>query len=164
MLNLSIKRIFIYSVTILLLVLFNFKVEAKSGNEGLEWLDWNKAQELAKTDKDKIIFIDVYTDWCGWCKKMDKDTYENEEIIKMIRKKFLAVKLNPEKDAKYKVDDMEVSGSQLLNMLTNNQQMGYPTILFIIPKTRVVYPMAGYQNAVDFKATLEKIVVNSKGK
>jgi thioredoxin-related protein len=52
-----------------LMVGSSFKAE-----EGIKWLDFNKGYELAKK-KNKIMIVDVYTEWCGWCKRMDKDAY-----------------------------------------------------------------------------------------
>jgi uncharacterized protein YyaL (SSP411 family) len=139
-----------------------FSLNAIAAEKTLKWLNWNEGYEQSKKNDDKIIMVDVFTDWCGWCKKMDKDTYENEDIVKSLQKKFISIKLNPELEGTYKVDNLEVTGAQLLGMLTQNKQMGYPTILFLFPKTRVVFPMAGYQNATDFKLTLEKMVEYQK--
>ncbi len=53
---------------------------AQNANEGqlvsktVRWLSWEEAIELSKEDPRKIV-IDVYTEWCGWCKKMDKTTF-----------------------------------------------------------------------------------------
>jgi thiol:disulfide interchange protein len=47
----------------------------------LTWYGWNEG--YAKALKEgKIVLVDAYTDWCGWCKKMDRDTYTNPTIIK----------------------------------------------------------------------------------
>ena len=45
----------------------------------------------------KILLVDVYTDWCGYCKKMDRETYTDAKIIEKLNKDFVMVKLNPEK-------------------------------------------------------------------
>jgi len=63
----------------------------------LEWQDWNVALKQAAANKNKIILVDLYTDWCGWCKRMDKDTYENAGVVSLLKQNFIAVKLNPEK-------------------------------------------------------------------
>ena len=63
----------------------------------VRWLSWDEAAKLAETEKNpKKIFIDVYTDWCGWCKKMDKDTFQNAEVAKYMSKNYYMVKLDGE--------------------------------------------------------------------
>ena len=63
----------------------------------VKWLSWNEAAELAATEKNpKKIFVDIYTDWCGWCKKMDKDTFQNAEVAAYMAKNFYMVKLDGE--------------------------------------------------------------------
>jgi len=60
----------------------------------VNWLTWNEAAELAATDKNpKKVFIDVYTDWCGWCKKMDKDTFQNPTVAAYMSENYYMVKL-----------------------------------------------------------------------
>jgi thiol:disulfide interchange protein len=49
--------------------------------EKIQWMSIEEAYELTLTEENpKKIFIDVYTDWCGWCKRMDKATFQNEEV------------------------------------------------------------------------------------
>lgn len=61
----------------------------------IEWLDFETAIDRNQTEK-KFIFIDMYTDWCGWCKKMDASTFKNSSVINYIDQNFYAVKFNPE--------------------------------------------------------------------
>ncbi|MCX6350452.1 MAG: DUF255 domain-containing protein [Bacteroidetes bacterium] len=129
----------------------------------LKWYTWNEGYAKAEKQK-KIVLVDVYTEWCGWCKRMDKDTYTKKQIIDYINKEFVPVKLNPELDGKYNVDTFKLSGEQLFNTLTNNKNTGYPTIIFIYPKERQITLFPGYQDAEKFKTTLEGVVANHPGK
>src|SRR3954470_16372167 len=51
----------------------------------VQWLNWNQVQEKMKTQPKKV-WVDIYTDWCGWCKKMDATTFTNKELIKYMNK------------------------------------------------------------------------------
>ncbi len=138
------------------------KKEKEKKETELKWYNWNEGYPLALKSK-KIVLVDLYTSWCGWCKRMDHDTYNNEEVVDYINKKFIPIKLNPEADGTYKVDSMTVSGAQLMGMLTNNQSTGYPTIVFIYPNRNIeLYP--GYQDAPGFKSTLTKVVDSPNNK
>src|SRR5690606_2585124 len=61
----------------------------------IEWLSWEEVQEKSKFEKRKI-FVDIYTDWCGWCKKMDQSTFSDEAVVEYINKHYYAVKFNAE--------------------------------------------------------------------
>lgn len=61
----------------------------------IEWLTWQQAQDKMKTAPKKIM-IDVYTDWCGWCKRMDATTFQDPKIVQAMNKNFYAVKLDAE--------------------------------------------------------------------
>ncbi len=63
--------------------------------EKINWVTWEEAVELNKTNPKKL-FVDVYTDWCGWCKRMDKSTFSDPEIIKYMNENFHAIKFNAE--------------------------------------------------------------------
>src|SRR5438552_12351825 len=66
----------------------------------LQWQDdYDKALAAAKTG-NKILMVDVYTDWCGWCKKLDRDVYANADVKAKLAKDFVALKINPEKSKK----------------------------------------------------------------
>jgi thioredoxin-related protein len=69
--------------------------EAAAAKEGVRWLTLQEAEESNKK-LQKPILIDLYTDWCGWCKVMDKQTYANKQVAAYIMDKFYPVKLNAE--------------------------------------------------------------------
>jgi uncharacterized protein YyaL (SSP411 family) len=126
--------------------------------EELKWMGWNEGYPLAKK-KNKIVLVDCYTEWCGWCKKMDRDTYNNPDVQKKIYNDFIPVKLNPELNQMYTLDGKEYTGSQLLSLLSNNRISGYPTIVFIIPngKTNKVELSVGYSDAAGFIKILDEM-------
>lgn len=68
------------------------KPEAK---EKIQWLTVKEVSQKMK-EEPRLVLIDLYTNWCYWCKVMDKKTYNNDKVIAYINKNFYAVKLNAE--------------------------------------------------------------------
>jgi uncharacterized protein YyaL (SSP411 family) len=84
----------------LTLVLFSVQVSAQ--NHKVNWMTWEQAIEANKTHKKKI-FIDLYTDWCGWCKVMDRNVFSDSAVAAYMNEHFYCVKFNAESknDIKY---------------------------------------------------------------
>src|SRR5690606_5785974 len=61
----------------------------------INWMTMEEAAAKIKKQPRKV-FIDVYTDWCGWCKKMDKSTFTDPAVVAYINKNYYAVKLDAE--------------------------------------------------------------------
>lgn len=68
-----------------------------SAKEKINWITLSEAQQKIK-EKPKPILIDLYTNWCYWCKVMDNKTYQNQKVVKYINENFYAVKLNAESE------------------------------------------------------------------
>ena len=64
-------------------------------SQDVNWITIEKAQELQKTNPKNII-MDIYTDWCGPCKLMDKNTFQNSDVANFLNENFYAVKFNAE--------------------------------------------------------------------
>ena len=61
----------------------------------LNWLTIEEAQKI-KNNEGKLYMVDVYTDWCGWCKVMDKKTFTDDGIKKYLDENFYVIKFNAE--------------------------------------------------------------------
>ncbi|MCG9881139.1 MAG: DUF255 domain-containing protein [Bacteroidia bacterium] len=149
------KKILYLSFCLLLFSSFN-----KSASDELKWYKWNEAYPLAQKD-GKILLIDAYTDWCGWCKKMDRDTYSNADVIKKINKHFIPVKFNPElKELTYDIDGQTYSARDFYAQLTRGENTGFPTTYFIDPKKKSLFIDPGYRDAAAFMQILDKVIAD----
>lgn len=122
------------------------------GQSKIDWLTWEEVQEKSKTEKRKI-FVDIYTDWCGWCKKMDQTTFSNEKVIQYINKNYYAVRFN----AEYK-QDIILKGKvyqytrygnrgyhQLATTLLQNK-LSFPSLAFLDEDLNLIQAIPGYQD------------------
>lgn len=151
------------SALLLFASIFIFCNSFKTPTE-ITWLDFNTGYALAQKKK-KPMLVDVYTDWCGWCKVMDKETYSKSEIIELIGSKFIAVKFNPEvANVTYTYEGKEYKGKDLQQAISNNQLRGYPATIFIDTKTKKQQLVSGYKRADEFKAILEGVIKDTKAK
>ncbi len=139
----------------LVLGLVSAKEPEKTQSE-INWVTFEEAVELNK-ENPKMILIDLYTDWCGWCKKMDRDTYSRQEIIDYVNDKFYAVKFNAEQkeDVHFNGHTLKYVPSgkrgyhELAAALTRNQ-LSYPTTVFMDEKLQIIQPIPGYLDAKTF--------------
>jgi len=89
------KIVKLTAVSLLTALLFSFYAFRPQETEAIHWITFQKAVELAQK-KPKHIIIDVYTSWCGPCKMMSKNTFENPKIAKYINERYYAVKFDAE--------------------------------------------------------------------
>ena len=117
----------------------------------INWLTIEEAQELSKDNPKKVI-MDVYTDWCGWCKKMDKTTFADEQVVEFVNENFYAVKLKADSNDKVSFKGQEFTNGELARAL---RVTGYPTIVFFDESFARFQPISGFRPAEDFLKLLE---------
>ena len=162
------NKVFSLAIISLISVAFlSFKMPEKTikapAHEAVEvkWYTWEEAVKANETEKRKI-FVDVYTDWCGWCKRMDKTTFQHESVAKYLNDDFYAVKLNAEQkqDIKFKGHTFKYvaqgrRGYHQLAYELLNGRMSYPTIVMLNEDFERILIAPGYQTADNFKYVLQ---------
>jgi uncharacterized protein YyaL (SSP411 family) len=149
-------RKLIYAIALL----WSFTCAAQT--DKLVWYDWNTGYEKA-IKENKIVLVDAYTEWCGWCKKMDRDTYTNPDVIKKLNQHFITIKFNPEVAyAAYKIGDQTFDNRQLYSMLSQGNSTGFPTTYYITPAKNSLSIDVGYKGPADFMKVLDAAVENAK--
>jgi len=133
------------------LFLCSFVFYYEGETEKIKWVTFQEAVELNKKEKKKI-FIDVYTDWCGWCKVMDKNTFSHPVIAKYMNEKFYSVKMNAEMK-----DTIVFNGATFVNpnpkqMRSTHQlaasllsnKLSYPTTVYLDENFSLLTQVPGY--------------------
>jgi thioredoxin-related protein len=144
---------FIFLLIAPALLLADNNPKDKKDNSTIQWLTIEEVEAKVKEDP-KIIFVDVYTDWCGWCKKMDRGTFSDPEVIKYVNKHFYAVKMDAEGKGKVNFLGKTVSPAEIAKSMGVN---GYPTIVFIDPNFQNIQPVPGYRGPEEFKDILMQV-------
>ncbi len=134
--------------------------ENDKGIAKVKWYSVKKAQELNEKNPRKIL-IDVYTDWCGWCKKMDQNTFSHPEIAKYLNEKYYPVKFNAESTEpvvfngqrfENKGEGRRATHQLAIHLL--NGKMAYPSIAYLNEDYQLLSPVPGYYTP----AQLEPII------
>lgn len=146
------KAIFVFSALIIVLMLGSCakesEPEATAG--GVDWL-LSMEEAVSEAEKqDRPIMIDVYADWCGWCKRLDSDTYIHEDVVARAGE-FVSLKLDA--DANRSIMSQYGIG-------------GLPTILFIGADGKEIHRVIGYKPPAEFVRDMDtalSIFKNGKG-
>ena len=142
-------------------------------NAQIKWMSIEEA--MRKQDSmPKTVMIDMYTDWCGWCKKMDAETFSNPELAAYINASFYPVKFNAEttdtimfpiKHTDEKTGEKTTEYKPFINLQNGNRsphmlaqmllsgRMSYPTIVFIDFEGNII-PIPGYMTPDDLEPML----------
>lgn len=116
----------------------------------------------ASEEEPKMWFIDMYTDWCGWCKRMDASTFKDPLIVDYINANYYAVKFDAEQKEDIVVGDSTYSfvangrrGYHELAAQLMNGKMSYPTYVFLNDKREILTTVPGYKENKDLLPILE---------
>jgi len=142
---------------LLLLTIPAFLLSAQTAP--VKWYSIEEAVNLAKSDP-RPIFVDTYTDWCGWCKKLDKDTFSNPVIADILNTKFYAVKFDAEGSepvtfqGRRFINDGKIGKTHQLAYALLQGQLGYPSIVFLTSQSELITPVSGYRTPAQIEPML----------
>lgn len=152
------NRFLLLAATLGLFVMCAFRLPApiaesasvRSEPKRIKWLTIQEAYALTQKQPRKFV-IDVYTDWCGWCKVMDRETFSKAAIVDYVNANYYPVRFNAEQTADVTLGKQTfkyVSGGsrgvhELAAALLKNQ-MSYPTTVFMDEKFNLIQPIPGY--------------------
>lgn len=170
-----------WTYAVALLALLAWTIPASAGDPadatlaGAPTLEWHKLDaglHSAQT-QDKHIMVDVYTDWCGWCKKLDKETYSDPAVRQVLAESYVSVKLKGDSDAPLNVKGQPAkeNGKTMMQLVPTDQPVtterqltrgafrvtGFPTILFLASDGKLITSLPGYKDAETFKNILNFI-------
>lgn len=130
---------------------------------GVKWLSFEEAIAQHKKKPRKLL-IDLYTNWCGWCKVMDRETYGNRVISAYINEKFYPIKFNAEQRESvefngrtFKFVSSGRGGVHELAVTLTSNQLSYPTTVFMDEELRIIQPIAGYLKPKEMEVILSFI-------
>ncbi|NCX96056.1 MAG: DUF255 domain-containing protein [Chitinophagia bacterium] len=130
------------------------KVESQAEAE-IHWLTIDELQTKMAANPKKV-FIDVYTDWCGWCKKMDASTFSNPELIAYMNDNFYCVKFNAERrdtfrfmGKEYYFDPAKRANTLAFELMGG--KLSYPTSIIMEERYTNPQPVPGYHDVKEME-------------
>jgi thioredoxin-related protein len=152
------KKVLLGSLLLLILAggLYSFVMNPsvsafKTEPATIKWMTWQQAIALQKKVPKKI-YVDCYTDWCGWCKRMDAGTFTDPKVAEVMNKHFYAVKFNAEQK-----EDVLFNGHTFKYIVSGNSgvhelayalldgKLGYPSFVFLDEKQARIAVSPGYK-------------------
>lgn len=131
----------------------------------VEWKTIEQASKVEVKTNTKLFFVDFYTSWCGWCKKMDRETFKDPLVAKILNTYYIPVKFDAEGTSEF-----TWQGTKYTNTMgprttpsanTHNfakailgAKMGFPSFGVFGTDQRRLTVIQGYQSAADFVVAL----------
>jgi len=146
-------RISLILLTVTLAAAGSLLWSSSAAGDDIGWLGYGEA--VAKgAEENKTIVVDVFTDWCGWCKKMDRDVYADESVQAYLAQHYVAAKLDAESATTHTVQGQQASEREIARAYGIS---GYPATIFLNPEGETITILSGYVDRDRFLLVLEYI-------
>lgn len=146
-------------------ILLFFTIQFLPAQE-IAWMPMNEALDKQQKNPKKII-MDVYTEWCGPCKLLDKNTFGDRDVIKYINENYYAVKFNAEGTEEITYQDFtytnpnyqeERKGRNATHFFADALKLtGYPSLVFFTDDGDLIQALPGYKTPGQLEIFLKMI-------
>ena len=116
-----------------------------SDTSKIDWQTYAQGRELAK-NQNKHIFLYFHADWCTYCRKLKKTTFQDKTVLKYLKKNFISIKVDTDKNQE---------------MATQWNVKGLPTLWFLKPDRSKISNIPGYVDKKQFLHILKYIHTQS---
>jgi thioredoxin-related protein len=153
-------------IFLITIIAFNINLKAQE----IKWISLNEALVLQKENPKKIM-MDVYTNWCGPCKMLDKQTFRNKDVVAFVNENYYAVKFNAEGNETINYKEQTFSNPNYDKSKANRRNgsheftealkiRGYPTIQFLSETGEFLLPLTGLYKPQQLEFYLKMFVDN----
>lgn len=142
-------------LTVITILLSSFTFAQK-----INWMTLEQATKASKENPSKPILLNIYTDWCGYCKKLDKETFVDPAVIKYVNDNYIPVKFNAETKEMVSflgINYTYIDGAKAnyLAFIFSQGRLSYPATVVIDSKGNTEKLVFGYRSASDFKEDIK---------
>ena len=157
-------------IILLFIAVFALNLTINAQDKEINWMTMDEALN-AQAKTPKKIMMDAYTNWCGPCKMLDKNTFQNPDVVKYVNDNYYAVKFNAEgnEDINYKsqnfsnpsYDSSKSNSRNAQHQLAQALQItAYPTIVFFDENGDTLVPLPGYKTPPQLELYLKLFLNN----
>lgn len=157
-------------LSMIVLGLFAFKFVAPDSdtpNAEVNWYTWEEAVAANAVHK-KRVYVDIYTDWCGPCKFMDRTTFKDPQVVNYLNEHFYPVKFNAERKEPLTYDGIthiympyQKTGYHQFAAALMDGKLSYPTNVFLTEDLVIEQRLSGTLNPIKMHKVLTYIVEES---
>jgi|P827metagenome_2_1110787.scaffolds.fasta_scaffold00058_51 thioredoxin-related protein len=129
----------------------------------VQWRTMEQASQVDIKSNKKLFFVDFSTSWCGWCKKMDQDTFSDPVVAAILNKFYIPVKFDAEGNSTFTWNGVKYSNTKTPGQRPQThpfarailgQKIGFPSFAVFNREKGLSQILQGYQNAYDFSMQL----------
>lgn len=129
----------------------------------VKWYSIEKASQVELKSNKKMFFIDFSTSWCGWCKKMDRETFTDPVVSAILNKYYIPVQFDAEGNSAFTWGGTKYSNTTVAGQKPQTHpftkailgpKIGYPSFALFNSNAGLTQIIQGYQGAYDFSMIL----------